>query len=718
MSACPFPFDIRDFLDKLRRGRFDAAYRIYRNAVVFPDIVWRLCPVFCKEACVRSAADSTLSMPMLERACIEHARSTLPIAFNVPAKEQRIAIVGAGLAGLTCAMKFVPKKYAVTIYEQGEKIGGSLSRYLPEEIYLRELRKQFGDDTYTLLLQTRVKDLFSLAYDAVYVSSGVDLPGEGEHIFRCPPGLSPVDQILHGLGSLNEIEWYIKTGKRSSPEDDTNSQSRSLPPMIVQPAPAPAVLPANGESYTKQEAQAEAARCIHCDCTACLDNCALLRRYKMFPPRLQDEVNLTMNPVTLLTSRTALREIVSCNQCGLCKQVCPVGVDVGDYLQRTRRELHETNAFPPAFHEFWLRDMAFANGEAQVFVKPSGNGECSAVFFPGCQSGGSDPRYVTEPYARLLDHYPGTALLLRCCGAPALWAGDSELFQAGLAEIRELWQSLGKPDFILSCPYCLRVFREYLPELSCHTVYELFHQQGTAFPSGFRGEASVFDPCASRYFPELQQTVRELAQDMGYALSELPHSKEEARCCSWGGQSFTAAPSLTRALVDSLAAQSENPYLTYCVNCRDILSNAGKDCRHILDLLLGIDRDGQAPPTVTQRRQNRLSLKEALVSLYGSSSVRVQEEKDADAPPLRLRMDDDLGLRMSDALILEEDIRAVIRYCEQSGRKVLDMQTGYFSGYLKQGVVTYWAEYTPVEEDGSYRLIRAYSHRLTIEEGS
>ncbi|MCL2166932.1 MAG: hypothetical protein FWH49_06555, partial [Clostridiales bacterium] len=278
------------------------------------------------------------------------------------------------------------------------------------------------------------------------------------------------------------------------------------------------------------------------------------------------------------------------------------------------------------------------------------------------------------------------------------------------------WQSLGKPDFFLSCPYCLRLFREYLPELSCHTVYELSLLQGAPSPTGFRGEASIFDPCASRYFPELQQTVRKLAQDMGYSLSELPYSKEEARCCGWGGQSFTAAPSLTRAIVDSLAAQSEKPYLTYCVNCRDILTNAGKDCRHILDLLLGIDRDGQAPPTVTQRRHNRLFLKETLVSLYGSDRVRVQEEKDAGAPPLRLRIEEDLGRQMSDALILEEDVRAVIRHCEQSGRKVLDPQTGYFSGYLKQGVVTYWAVYTPDEEDGSYRLIRAYSHRLTIED--
>ena len=59
-TACPFNLDMRAFQKQMQRGRFDGALRIYRNAVVFPDIVWRLCPAVCKEACIRGSADAPI----------------------------------------------------------------------------------------------------------------------------------------------------------------------------------------------------------------------------------------------------------------------------------------------------------------------------------------------------------------------------------------------------------------------------------------------------------------------------------------------------------------------------------------------------------------------------------------------------------------------------------------------------------------------------------
>ncbi|MDR0469186.1 MAG: 4Fe-4S dicluster domain-containing protein, partial [Peptococcaceae bacterium] len=329
--ACPFDFDLRSFMEKMQLGRFDAAFKLYRNAVVFPDIVWRICPAPCKEQCVRRGSDAPVSLDLLERACLEHARYTDPIAFNLPQKPQRIAVVGAGLSGLACAMKFIPKKYDVTIYESAGALGGGLYKYVPEEIYLAEFQKQFGTEKYNLLLHTPVDDLGALDYDAVYVSSGVDLAGEGEHIFRCPPDIGPLDMILDGIASLYDIEWYLKTGKRNDAEPKKPAASRAGALAQKALAPLPAVTPESGSAFSKEESMAEAKRCMRCDCSACLDNCELLRKYQMYPIRLMDEVDLTMNPVTLFTGRAALREISSCSQCGLCKQLCPVEVDIGDY---------------------------------------------------------------------------------------------------------------------------------------------------------------------------------------------------------------------------------------------------------------------------------------------------------------------------------------------------------------------------------------------------
>ena len=811
--ACPFDFDLRSFMEKMQLGRIDAAFRLYRNAVVFPDIVWRVCPAPCGDSCVRSGSDAALSFTLLEHACLEYARSTDPIAFNLPQKTQRIAIVGAGLSGLTCAMKFVPKKYDVTIYEKTGVIGGGLSRYVPEEIYLTEFQKQFGDEKYTLLLNTPVVDLNALDYDAIYVSSGADAVGEGDRVFRCPPDIEPIDMIAHGIGSLHEIEWFLKTGKRKEAEQTGLKEDRAAAMGAKTLTPAPAMEPENGSAFTKEEAVAEAKRCIRCDCSACLDNCELLRKYQMYPARLMEEVNLTMNPVTLFTGRVALREICSCSQCGLCKQLCPVDVDVGDYFLRTRRELEETDAFPKAFHDFWLRDMAFSNGEAGLLLKLSPRGlreggviapgepegtAAQRVFFPGCQLGASDPRYVTLAYEYLLRRLPDTALFLRCCGAPALWAGDDRLHRAELDAIRGAWEELGRPEFLLACPSCRKMFREYLPEISCRMIYKIFLEFGapelgvattaaataaaastTAVASTAAAKtvpteaasatsasattaavastvtaaatatpaaptlltASVFDPCAGRNDPALQQSVRTLAENAGFALEELPHSREEARCCSWGGQSFTADPALAETIVANNANQSKNPYIAYCVNCRDILAASGKPVWHILDVLFGINDSHRPSPTATARRENKAELRRGLMETYdGQGSIlRYGDENMSDAAGLynttqpegaavadeggqaraatqiELIISDELARKMSDALILEEDVRAVVAHCEQTGLKLLDPGTGRFIGHLRRGIITYWAVYT-LETEGCYTLTDAYCHRMMIEE--
>lgn len=713
--ACPFGVDLRSFMEKMQRGRFDAALREYRNAVVFPDIVWRICPAPCQASCVRSGQDAPLSINLLERACIEHARSTDPLALNVPKKEYRVAVVGAGLSGLTCAMKFAPKKYEVTIFEKTGALGGGLSKHIPEEILLAEIHRQFGNEDYSLLLNTPVEDLGSLAFDAVYVSSGVDLPGEGRHIFRCPPDLSPVEMILDGTRSLYEIEWFLKTGNRRPPEPKAGQAARPNTLKAPDLAPMPAIQPENGESYSKTEAKAEAGRCLLCDCSACMDSCALLRKYHMYPSRLMEEVNLTMNPVTLFTGREALRQICSCSQCGLCKQVCPEGVDIGDYFLRTRRELQETGAFPPAFHDFWLRDMAFSNGPAKLLLKPEGWAGGGFVFFPGCQLGGSDPRYVTAVYEYLLRRLPGTALLLRCCGAPAIWAGDAGLYRAELAAIREAWLELGRPVFLLSCPSCHKMLRDNLPDVPCRMIYDEFDipwESGPQRAAG-GGAVSVFDPCAARGDPGLQKKIRMLAESMGYTLEELPYHGEEARCCSWGGQSFTAGHALAGSVVAHHITRNENPYIAYCINCRDIFSAAGKECFHILDLLFGINEGLRPPPTRTQHRGNRLSLKRTLAGSYG---VGAETAKIAEGPPpATLLIDESLALRMSNALILEEDVRAVIMHCETTGQKLRDNAAGHTVGHLRIGIMTYWAAYEP--QGGSrYRVVNAYCHRMMIEE--
>ncbi|HWQ76401.1 MAG TPA: hypothetical protein VN441_13900, partial [Syntrophomonas sp.] len=104
-SACPLGFDVIPFIKKMQKDNMNSAYTMYRDQVLFPAIVCRLCDQPCDKACVRKDIDDSLAMKLLEKAAIDYARSATPIKYNVPKKNKKIAIVGAGLCGLSCTVK-------------------------------------------------------------------------------------------------------------------------------------------------------------------------------------------------------------------------------------------------------------------------------------------------------------------------------------------------------------------------------------------------------------------------------------------------------------------------------------------------------------------------------------------------------------------------------------------------------------------------------------
>jgi hypothetical protein len=333
------------------------------------------------------------------------------------------------------------------------------------------------------------------------------------------------------------------------------------------------------------------------------------------------------------------------------------------------------------------------------------------MFFPGCQLGASDPRYVTESYRWLLGRRPDTALMLGCCGAPAEWAGDKTILSGVLSKIKQEWISLGRPVAVFACPTCRRMFRRHLPEIEGVFLYRLALDLGISPLQDAAGAmASVFDPCSSREEPELQQAVRELSRQSGFVLQPLPREGSLAQCCSWGGQVSVASPRYTREVVNARITQNSNPYITYCINCRDNFGSAHKPAYHILDVLFGLHDAGRLPPTVTERRNNRVSLRHQLLREHWRGDVEMEHGKNK----ISLRMAPELREKLSNEMILETDIEAVIEHCEITGRKILDPDSGHFTGHLKVGNMTYWAEYFPVAE--GFELVNAYGHRMSIEE--
>ena len=131
--ACPFGLDVLDFIGKVQRGGFQAAYKAYQNAVGFPGIVAALCPEPCRSVCPRSQCGGAISMRLLEQAAVRYARSLDPNSYNVSPKHKKVAVIGAGISGLACTLRMASRGYELTLFEKADRIGGHLHDLLPRK---------------------------------------------------------------------------------------------------------------------------------------------------------------------------------------------------------------------------------------------------------------------------------------------------------------------------------------------------------------------------------------------------------------------------------------------------------------------------------------------------------------------------------------------------------------------------------------------------------
>ena len=310
---------------------------------------------------------------------------------------------------------------------------------LSPEIFLSDIEEQFQFESYTLESEGRSLALTEVSeFDAVYVATGkggadfgLSLNGSGAYasgqngVFwgGSLMGAGTMQAIADGLEASHAMEWYLKTGGMNQPAAPKGTGLRLDSSRLTE---MPEVIPADGERYSEEEAAKEAGRCALCSCDACMRECDLMRLFEKTPRRIYEEVYITIHPGTLSRDGTwATRLISTCNQCGLCKLVCPQKIDIGKFFQQSHRAMVKKGAMPWAFHDYFLRDMEFSNGEAALLKKaPRTDGTPSYVFFPGCQMGASDPALCDEelPLWLLAKQCPETALV-GCAAAarPSEW---------------------------------------------------------------------------------------------------------------------------------------------------------------------------------------------------------------------------------------------------------------------------------------------------------
>ncbi|MDR2355071.1 MAG: NAD(P)-binding protein [Clostridiales Family XIII bacterium] len=715
--VCPFGLDIRSFLEKAGRGRWSAAYKQLRDALVFPVIANALCEAPCEAHCQRATVvgDEAVAVRDVERACIAFAKNKKPETYAILKKDKRVAVVGAGTAGLACALGLAQKKFRVTVFEREAVLGGAVNADARAEAFREDILLLLSAEEIDFRCETPVTDLAPLLrdFDAVYVATGKGgddfglLPSRDEELFTCGAdkvflggmlcGMRPVEGMAAGPRVAKIMESFLLTGRAAV----FDAYDKTRCEHILRHAGALSVprVRAAAEVCTEEEAKREAARCLGCDCRYCLSGCEMLALFRKDPHRIAVEAytDTKANPPFATCSLT--RQTYSCNVCGYCKAVCPAGADIGALLQKTRAVRREAGTHIP-LHDFWMREMEFYGGAAAFLRLPEGKTGCAYIFFPGCRLGGARPAHVFHAYDFLSEKY-AAGIFQSCCGAPAYWAGEEEALRRLTERIRAVWNETGRPIFVFACAYCGRLFDLFLPEIEKLPLYALL-SEGDIPRFEAPERMAVFDPCAARGDARMQAGVRAIAEKAGVPASELP---EKNRCCGYGGHMRTANPALYEQIAEHRAAESALPYIVYCANCRAVFAERGKTCVHILDLAFGLTAPAKEP-TLQEKRENALSIKRALAP-RGESAAPPPRAWDG----IRLVLREDLLAEMDRKLILTDDLKEAIRRAESAGEIFIDETDGMRQCCLVKPNITYWVRYKAAEA-GAYEVFDAYSHRM------
>ena len=227
IGGCPVAIDIPAFIQKIKSGEFEEAYQILTQSSSLPAVCGRVCPqeTQCESKCVRGVKGEPVAIGRLERFAADwHMAHSTEKPVMPESNGHKVAIIGAGPSGLTCAGDLARKGYEVTVFEALHMAGGVLVYGIPEfrlpkAIVEKEIDtlKALGVKIETNMVIGKVlsiDELFEMGYEAVFVGSGAGLPN-----FMNIPG-----ENLKGVYSANEFLTRVNLMKAFRPDNPTPIQ--------------------------------------------------------------------------------------------------------------------------------------------------------------------------------------------------------------------------------------------------------------------------------------------------------------------------------------------------------------------------------------------------------------------------------------------------------------------------------------------------------------
>jgi len=223
--GCPVSIDIPAFIKEIAEGNFGESAQILAEYSALPAVCGRVCPQEeqCEKTCILGNKGDAIAIGKLERFAADWAReNNVEVGKTKPSNGHKVAIIGSGPAGVTCAGELAKEGYEVTIFEALHESGGVLVYGIPEfrlpkeKVVKHEIEnlKKLGVKIENNVIVGRtitVDQIFEEGYEAIFIGSGAGLPK-----FMGIPG-----ENLNGVFSANEFLTRNNLMKAFRPEFDT-----------------------------------------------------------------------------------------------------------------------------------------------------------------------------------------------------------------------------------------------------------------------------------------------------------------------------------------------------------------------------------------------------------------------------------------------------------------------------------------------------------------
>ena len=566
-AACPLKLDTKAMMAAIAAGDFNKALALYEKVTPFPHILSAGCEAPCEGNCKLCQLGEGVSIRELEAAALRYGERAKKRGL-LRKKTKKAAIFGGDLFSLFLAGELAKKMYPVTVYcaeaDAAQLIAACVPGLSPEvqEASAADLKKadikfEWNADPVAVYETSAMKyDLVCASFDVankLFPGLEVDeavmvcreqklITGKTEGVlgaaFGAKKAALSADRLAQNLDPSNT------RGEEGSVETKLYTNLEGVAPSQRIPCDS------------KENAIAEASRCIQCRCDECIKGCAYLQHYNKFPRILTREI---YNNVSIIMGDHMMNKpINACSLCGQCSVLCPNGYDMAEVCHMARQNMVYTGKMSLAPHEFALMDMVFSNDEAFLCRKQPGYDKCKYVFFPGCQATAIAPATVRAAYLDLCNRLEGgVALMLGCCGAICDWAGRYEMYEDTVKFLDEKLEELGNPTVIAGCPTC----KKQLSRHETRGVWEVLESIGLPEKAKRADKPiAIHDACGARGDSETQASIRRIAESLGCQVADTEYSGDKSPCCGYGGLTQFTNREVAKKMTDKCLERSDLPH--------------------------------------------------------------------------------------------------------------------------------------------------------------